>query len=181
MTAFANALQAGGASTEEALAIFDALEPVDTDFMLGAWKGEGFPTGHPLDGVLEAFHWHGKRFESTEHVHPLVFDTLGGKTTSLNPLLMMPSLGLLDRLPVLKSNGVGRTFQVLMPLMATRRSRARLRMTSYRGKTSATMLYDNLPINDVFRRVDADTVMGVMDLKGIRQPFFFVLRREAAV
>ena len=41
-----------------------------------------------------------------------------------------------------------------------------------------TMVYDNLPINDVFRKVDEDTVLGVMDLKGMKKPFFFVLRRE---
>jgi hypothetical protein len=40
------------------------------------------------------------------------------------------------------------------------------------------MIYDNLPINDVFRKVDQDTVLGAMDLKGIPRPFFFVLRRE---
>ncbi|MFZ5722462.1 MAG: DUF4334 domain-containing protein [Pseudomonadota bacterium] len=180
MTSFASALKAGHTSTEEALAIFDALDPVDTDFMLGAWKGEGFPTNHPLDGVLEAYRWHGKRFESTEHVHPLVFDTLGGKTASVNPLLMLPTLGLLGRMSVPRSNAAGRTFQALIPLMSTRASRARLRMTTYRGKSSATMIYDSLPINDVFRRVDDNTVMGVMDLKGVKQPFFFVLRRETA-
>jgi hypothetical protein len=40
------------------------------------------------------------------------------------------------------------------------------------------MIYDDLPINDVFRKVDNNTVLGVMDLKGMEQPFFFVLRRE---
>ena len=40
------------------------------------------------------------------------------------------------------------------------------------------MIYDSLPINDVFRMVDEDTVMGVMDRKGEEQPFFFMLRRE---
>ena len=38
--------------------------------------------------------------------------------------------------------------------------------------------YDNLPINDVFRKVDDNTVLGIMDLKGMKQPFFFVLRRD---
>ncbi|WP_081748151.1 GXWXG domain-containing protein [Leptolyngbya sp. PCC 6406] len=30
--------------------------------MFGPWKGSGFPTHHPLDGALETYHWHGKRF-----------------------------------------------------------------------------------------------------------------------
>jgi hypothetical protein len=44
--------------------------------------------------------------------------------------------------------------------------------------SSATMIYDALPINDVFRKVDADTMLGAMDIRGTTEPFFFVLRRE---
>ena len=40
------------------------------------------------------------------------------------------------------------------------------------------MIYDQLPINDVFRKVDQDAVFGVMDLRGMKSPFFFILRRE---
>ena len=55
-------LDAGRATTEDAIELFDSLEPVDVDFMIGDWKGEGFHTNHPMDGLLEAYHWHGKRF-----------------------------------------------------------------------------------------------------------------------
>lgn len=165
-------------STEEALALFDRLEPVDTAFMIGAWRGEGFPTNHPLDGVLEAFHWHGKRFESTEHVHPLVFSKRNGELTTVNPMYMLPSLGLLKKMPFLKSSTNGKIFQAVIGLFSTGNSRARLRMTEYRGKSSATMIYDALPINDVFRKLDHNSVLGIMDLKGVKQPFFFILRRE---
>lgn len=182
MTTFSMAIDVGKTSTEEALAIFDSLEPVDTNFMLGAWKGEGFPTGHSLDGLLEAYHWHGKLFESQEDVHPLIFTTLRGRTTRVNPILVMPLLGVMDRLlprlPFLKSRILGRIFQVCLPLYSTRRSQARLRLTSYRDKSSATMIYDNFPVNDVFRKADENTVLGLMDLKGIKQSLFFVLRRE---
>ena len=68
--------------------------------------------------------------------------------------------------------------QVAMPLLTTSKSRARLRMTGYRGKTSATMIYDQLPINDVFRKIDENSVLGITDLKGMKRPFFFILRRE---
>ncbi|MED5239768.1 MAG: DUF4334 domain-containing protein [Pseudomonadota bacterium] len=175
---FAAAQAQGKVSTEDALAIFDALEPADTDFMLGAWKGEGFETDHPMDGMLERCHWHGKRFETTEHVHPLVFRKRNGELSSVKPLLAMPGLGLLDKLPILKSEAAGTAFQALIPLLSGNKSAARLRMTTYRGKPTATMVYDNLPINDVFHKVDEDTVLGIMDLKGMKQPFFFVLRRE---
>ena len=170
---FAAAQQAGRVSPDDALALYDALEPIETDFMIGAWKGEGFETGHPLDGVLERCHWHGKRFDSAELVHPLVFRKASGELTTVKPLLVMPGLGLLDRLPFLKSERVGKLFQWMLPLLS-----GRLRMVNYRGKTSATMSYDNLPINDVFRKVDTNTVLGIMDLKGMKQPFFFVLRRD---
>jgi hypothetical protein len=90
------------------LALFDWLAPVDAGFMLGAWRGSGFHTGHPLDGLLEACRWHGKRFEDAEHVHPLVFETLGGRARSVNPVWVMPGVWLALRLPFLKSNVLGR-------------------------------------------------------------------------
>ena len=51
-------------------------------------------------------------------------------------------------------------------------------MTEYRGKISATMIYDQLPIHDFFRKLDDNTVMGIMDLKDMKGPFFFKLKRE---
>ena len=38
----------------------------------------------------------------------------------------------------------------------------------------------HLQIVDVFRRLDAHTLRGVMDARGISQPFFFTLRREGS-
>ncbi|MEB3156573.1 MAG: DUF4334 domain-containing protein [Cyanobacteriota bacterium] len=163
-------------TTAEALALFDGLPTVTPEEMLGAWRGEGFPTGHPLDGVLEAFRWQGKRFESLEEVHPLVFHAPGGGLVSVNPglvpmaLLCAPWVGRLAPL--------GGVFPWLAPLGATRGSGARLRATLHRGQVTATMVYDALPILDVFRRLDARTLLGVMDAKGMEQPFFFLLRQE---
>ena len=70
---------------ERALELFDSLEPVDIDFMIGRWRGEGYHTGHPNDGGLEAFHWYGKLFESSEDVHPLLFLNRRGDIVSINP------------------------------------------------------------------------------------------------
>ena len=42
------------------------------------------------------------------------------------------------------------------------------------------MLYNHLPIVDVFRRLDAQTLLGVMEARGISQPFFFTVRREGS-
>jgi hypothetical protein len=162
-----------------ALSLFDALAPVDTAFMLGAWSGHEFPTGHPLDGALTAYGWRGKRFESDEHVHPLVFGSAAREFAVL-PRAVFPGLPLLLKHAWLKRPPVAAVVRTLMPLLATRRSRARLRMLQFRGRLSAAMLYDEVPIQDVFRRIDGNTVLGLMDLKGMEQPFFFLLRRKPA-
>ncbi|MDF1630118.1 MAG: DUF4334 domain-containing protein [Alcanivoracaceae bacterium] len=176
MTAFAKTLNQGPLTCTQALALYDSLDAIDTDFMLGQWRGAGFATGHPLDGVLEACHWYGKNFTDADNVDPLMFRGMGNKLYRLNPSLM--PMGLLDRLPTPTSTTLGNAFRLMMPLLQTHRSRARLRMIEYRGKTSAAMLYDDLPINDVFRKLDDNTVLGIMDLKGMAQPFFFQLKRE---
>ena len=40
------------------------------------------------------------------------------------------------------------------------------------------MIYDQLPVNDVFHGLDDDTVLGAMDLRGSAAPYFFVLQRD---
>lgn len=56
---------------------------------------------------------------------------------------------------------------------------ARLRMVEYRDCVTATMIYDKHPICDHFRKIDNDSVMGIMDRKGDQAPLFFYLRRRA--
>ncbi len=161
-----------------ALALFDQLDPVSPAELLGDWRGQGLATGHPLDGVLEAWHWHGKRFVSEEIVHPLIFEAVGGRRISVDPrwvplaLLRAPWVG---RLAPLASVGPW-----LLPLLSTANPRARLRQILYRGRLSTAMLYDQLPIIDVFRRLAPNTLLGLMDARGLETPFFFTLRRETA-
>ena len=159
---------------EQALELFDSLEPVDIDFMIGRWWGEGYHTGHPNDGQLEALHWYGKLFESSEDVHPLLFLNRHGEIVSLDPGAMA-SGGEQSGPP---SNTSVKIFQLMMPLLTTSESRARLRMTEYRGKVSATMIYDQMPVYDIFRKLDDNTVFAVMDNKTIKDPFFFKLNRD---
>jgi Domain of unknown function (DUF4334)/GXWXG protein len=164
------------ASTEEALAFFDVCGLVHMEDMLGCWRGSAVPTGHPFDGLLEAFGWRGKRFESPDETHPLVFESAAG-LFSVNPALLPVSLAVrfnrLVRTRVMRM--IGRR---LVRMARTSKPRARLRMMQYRGVVTATLSYDALPINDHFRRVDADTVIGVMDFRTIDRPFVFVMRRE---
>jgi hypothetical protein len=165
------------ASPEEALAFFDGCGPVHVEELRGCWKGSGVPTGHPFDGLLEALGWHGKRFQSPDETHPLVFEGATG-LFSANPALLPVSLAVrFNRLVRTRPMRViGRR---LVRMAKTSIPRARLRMMEHRGVVTATMSYDALPINDHFRRVDADTVIGVMDFRTIDRPFLFVLRREA--
>jgi hypothetical protein len=132
-----------------------------------------------MDGLLEAYNWHGKRFDNPEEVHPLVFTTRQGELVSVNPKYAGPFLRQVGgRIPIPKAPVFGRIFQFMLPLVTTAASKARLRMTSYRGQVTATMIYDQLPINDVFRKIDDRSVFGAMDLKGMEVPFFFRLDRE---
>ncbi|TCK22599.1 DUF4334 domain-containing protein [Pseudonocardia endophytica] len=166
-----------GATIDEALEFFDALPAVTVPQMLGNWSGGEVPTGNPMDGLLGRFGWHGKRFDSPEDVHPLVMVRDGGGRFSLNPALV-PLPTLLRYPAALRNATLARIARTAGPLLATTAPTARLRMTEYRGVVSATMCYDALPIHDVFRLVDDDTVLGLMDLRGLEQPFVFVLRRE---
>ena len=66
-------------TTDHALALFDELPAVDTDFMIGTWHGAELPTGHRLDGLLQASGWWGKQFVDCATVHPLLFPTGDGR------------------------------------------------------------------------------------------------------
>ncbi|MDX2256169.1 MAG: DUF4334 domain-containing protein [Pseudanabaenaceae cyanobacterium bins.39] len=182
MTTFTNwqlILETGKTTTPEALQLFDSLEPVDLEFMMGKWRGSGLDTSHPMDGLLEASDWYGKEFIDPETVHPLIFLGFGNKQLRVAPDLA--AMKLVMKLPLFKRPFMKPLLKLLNNLLSNEQSQARLRMTEYRNKVSATMIYDRLPINDSFRKIDADTVLGLMDFKGLPQPFFFVLRRDKSI
>ncbi len=163
---------------ETAEALFDRLDTVDTDFMIGEWWGREVATGHPIDGALELTRWHGKSFIDEDNVHPLVHLDGQGRKFFADPGKMpfgprMKTPRYPDwMLPVIRT--------AMKAYTQTRKTRARLRMTEYRGKVSATMCYDQLPINDVFRKLDGDNVLGLMDMKRMARPYVFTLAREGA-
>lgn len=167
-------LDARQGSTEEALALFDALEPVDLTFMQGRWKGSEIRTGHPMDGWLEASGWFGKEFVDPETVHPLLFQ-LGGALVRVAPHPL--AMRWLRRFPFLQAPLWGPLLRLAIGLQRTEASQARLRMVETRGKLGAAMIYDALPVVDSFRRIDARTVLGIMDEKGLAQPYVFLLER----
>ncbi len=170
-------LKTGQTTTEKALQLFDSLEPVNLDFMFGRWQGQGLDTDHPMDGFLEASNWYGKEFIDVDNVHPLLFSDTQGNIFKVvpNPTAMRWVL----KLPILKNKSLKPLLMLTNSLLKTKTSQARLRMMEYRGKVSATMIYDHLPINDSFRKVDENMVLGIMDYKNSPQPFFFILKRSS--
>lgn len=73
--------------------------------------------------------------------------------------------------PIISHDDSGK--RVVNPVLGT----ASLRSVVYRGVLTATMVYDNHPIFDHFRKIDDNTVLGVMDRKGDEMPLFFFLKR----
>ncbi|QSJ14349.1 DUF4334 domain-containing protein [Nostoc sp. UHCC 0702] len=168
-------LKTGKTTREKALQLFDYLEPVNLDFMFGRWQGSGLYTDHPMDGLLETSNWYGKEFIDSENVHPLLFLDHQGKIFKVAPNSTLMDSVL--KFPLPKNNSLKPLLILINSFLQTEKSQARLRMMEYRGKVTATMIYDHLPINDSFRKVDENTVLGIMDYKNLPQPFFFVLKR----
>ena len=168
-------LQRKKATTDGALKLFDELDTVGLDFMMGRWKGSGFDTNHPLDGLLETIGWYGKEFIDSNNVHPLLFSN-GNEIFKVDPNPVITNLGL--KFPLPQNETIKPIYSNMSKLLKTEESKARVRMMEYRHRVSATMIYDYLPIHDVFRKIDENTVLGLMDWKGIEKPFFFVLSRD---
>jgi hypothetical protein len=159
------------------LAAFDRLPPVEPADLVGRWRGSGLPTGSPLDGLLEAYGWWGKEILDGETVHPLLFADRRGELRPVTPAPI--PLTVLRRWPALAHLPVARCVgRAVLPLLATTRPAARLRVVTHRGVATAALLYDRLPVVDVFRRVDDQVLVGLMDMRGLDEPFFFLLHRE---
>lgn len=164
------------ADLASALALFDALPATGVAELFGEWRGSGLPTGHPLDGLLERYGWWGKRFEGPDATHPLVFEDASGRF-EVDPAGV--PVGLVARVGgLLRQEPLALVARRFRRLRRTTRPKARLRLVEFRGVVTATMVYDALPVLDHFRRVDEDTLLAVMDARGLDTPFFFVLRRE---
>ena len=166
-----------GITTEKALALYDILEPASLDLMIGRWTGQEIPTQHPMDGMLETMNWYGKEFIDPETVHPLLFNDDQGNLFKLRP---DPTIMVLAfKFPITQYQWLLPALKLLNNFAKTEKSQARLRLLQSRGAVTATMIYDNLPMNDSFKKIDDNTVLGLMDYKVIPQPYFFLLQRAS--
>jgi hypothetical protein len=160
---------------QQAWELFDSLAPVETDELRGLWRGREVFAEHPLEGLLSTCGWYGKRFDDDEHVFPMLFARRNGSTFCANPA-RMPLSARLNRLP---QPLVRLLFRCAYPYVVTRASGARLRTLEFRGVPGACMIYDRLAVIDVFRRMDENTLLCIMDLKDDTsgKAFFFQLYR----
>jgi hypothetical protein len=177
MTSATDRLAALGdaAPLEVALELFDALPSIAAAEITGRWRGREIATGHPMDGLLAPSGWWGKQFDDVDHVHPLLFEAASGEVYPVSPRRM--PLGLAGRVPAAYVGKAKPVSSRMRLLLETRHHQARLRNVEFRGVVTAAMVYDDLPIIDVFRRVDADTLLGVMDYRAHPAPYVFVLER----
>lgn len=147
---------------DELFTFYDSLPEILPNEMLGHWKGGSWKVGTPLDGLLELGQWYGKIFHTINHVDAVVhkfrfFSVVG----FLGTLLYFPWKIW--------------TEQQKYRMPATK---ACLREIHYRGKTSSSMVYYYLPIIDHFRKIDQNTIVGIMDMKGkAKYEFFFYLQK----
>lgn len=166
-----NQLTKKKSTQEEAFALFDSLESISIAEMLGQWRGSELSTGHPMEGLLSLSGWYGKRFESEEHVFPLLMKRSDGAFFNLKPSTMNYHI---------PRSLIPLSMKLFRPLLSMEKSAARLRVIEHRGTQTSAMIYDSLAIIDIFRKVDANTVLGIMDFKNADTPasYFFVLERE---
>ena len=117
---------------------------------------------------------------SADRVHPLLFRTRSGEVIPLDPRYMPVSVAL--GWPALaRSAPVRRAFAAGHTLLGSDHSAATLRAVNFRGKRSAGMIYDRKPIIDHFRKIDDDRVLGLMEMRSMERPFFFLLTRDQSL
>lgn len=165
-------------SRDEAIALFEASIPASPEDMIGRWRGEGISTGHPMDGMLSSAYWYGKEFEDTDRVFPLIHAVPFWGEMRINPGLL--PIGLVTALP-LRVRLLPFLFPVVAPFVQTRHPKARLRSVTFRGRSHAAMIYDDLPIIDYFACLEPNHLLGWMDRRDDPAPFFFRLTREASL
>jgi hypothetical protein len=166
------------ASPAATLARFDRLDPVESDALPGLWRGEEVATGHPLDGLLTALRWYGKAFFGDGRAQPLVFEDAAGGRFAVDPPPL--PVGVLLRAPGLAVGAAIRSAPLLRPLLHAFRAGApvaRVAVRECRGRTGASLIYQRLPIVDVFRQADERTLLGMMVTPLCAEPYFFTLRR----
>ncbi|WEX80161.1 DUF4334 domain-containing protein [Sinorhizobium numidicum] len=151
--------------------------PLPVAEMPGLWQGWSLRSGHPLDGVLENLGWYGKLFHSNGRVDPLLFRAGGQRLVAVDPARIPLKLAL--RFACFgRATFAHNVFSYMQQFLLARGPTAELKELSYNGVKSAAMTYDRQPIIDYFRRINHSTTIGLMEIRGYREPYFFALSRQ---
>lgn len=126
--------------------------------------------------MLENLGWYGKRFRADMRADALLFKKDGNRLVPIDPSPI--PLGLAFRFHRLGRTEAARNlFSHLIKHLRATGPVASLRMTRFRGEVGAAMIYDSKPVADYFRKIDTDTLVGVMSVQGYDRHFFFQLER----
>ncbi|TDM12752.1 GXWXG domain-containing protein [Macrococcus lamae] len=166
-------------SQEDIKTYFDSLDSVSIEMMHGLWRGEEVNTPHPMTGLLKKANWYGKYFEDKNNVTPIVMQDKNGELFAANPgmLSLKAPIKLVKLLPKVFFN-VGVT--LIKPIFKTHSPKARLRLMDYNGTATAAMIYDQKPLIDYLKKIDDDTVLGMVDETVISKHLthYFILIRD---
>jgi hypothetical protein len=161
---------------QRALEQFLRLPPLEPCELAGLWQGRGVPTGHPFDGVLENLGWFGKRFNPDLRADALLFHVGGRKLRAIDPKWVPLPLAL-------RFHAFGRTalaavlFAGLQRCLQAKGPVASIKTVAFEGVASAAMIYDDQPIVDHFRRINDDSLMGLMAMRDDDRFYVFELER----
>ncbi|MDR0307244.1 MAG: DUF4334 domain-containing protein [Chitinispirillales bacterium] len=159
---------------KEAFELFDTLKPVTLNELVevGVWLGGEIITGHPMDGLLTAVRWYGKKFQQDGGIHPLLYKGINGKVYSVNASEIPFKTIMTFPRWIIKI-----LFFFFAPLIRTKNPCTQYWNVEYRGKITGAMVWDELPIVEIFARIDSNTLLGVTVIKGISDPYFFTLTK----
>jgi GXWXG protein/Domain of unknown function (DUF4334) len=158
---------------------FQSLKPVEPGEMVGLWRGVGVPSGHALDGVLENLQWFGKRFHPDMRADALLFQWHPGRLVAIDPRLV-PIRFAMKFAPFARTALARKLFSQIQKAFRARGTTAVLDVRTFDGASSAAMIYNDQPITDHFRRVDDNTLAGMMCLQGDERRLFFKLTKPGA-
>ncbi|TWF49483.1 uncharacterized protein DUF4334 [Neorhizobium alkalisoli] len=160
------------------IAWFNSLPPISPAELIGLWRGEGIPSGHPLDGVLENLNWFGKRFHADLRADALLFQWRPGRLVPLDPrripIRAALKLATFGKTPVAKN-----WFSYLHQMIRASGTTASVKLRMIDDGETAAMVYDTKPIVDFFRRIGDDEIAGMMIIEQDQRRYFFRLHRVA--
>ncbi|OJD30603.1 transcription factor cmr1 protein [Diplodia corticola] len=131
-------------SAAHLLSLYDSLGPLTPSELIGEWSASSFNTGHPAHPWLKSINWVGIRFWSVDDVEPIVVAVTTENKNQNNGV----SEKVWSRKKWMEEFGNGQVIEA-----------------KFRDVVSATMVCDDHPILNYYRKVSDTVVLGVMVAK----------------